>query len=134
MSDPLLFDTDVLIDAGRGVSEAIDTLAAAAREDRIRISVITEMELLVGCRDKEEQRTFYDFLDTYGAEIFQIHAAISADAAELMRRHQLSHNLRIPDALIAATARWRDCQLVTKNQKDFRPIDDLALPSYPPPI
>jgi len=129
MGEPLLFDTDVLIDAGRGVSEAIDTLAAAAPEDRIRISVITEMELFVGCRDEEEWHTFYDFLTPHGAEIFQIHAAIWADALELMRRHQLSPNLRIPDALIAATARWRDCPLIT-----FRPIDDLVLPSYPPPI
>lgn len=51
MSEPLLFDTDVLIDVGRGVREAIDTLEVAARQNRVRISVVTEMELLVGCRN-----------------------------------------------------------------------------------
>lgn len=134
MSDVLLFDTDVLIDAGRGGHEAVDTLDAAARQHHVRISVITEMELLVGCRNRDEQDTLYAFLDACGAEILQLHSAISADAAELMRTYQLSHDLRIADALIAATARQRECPLITKNQKDFRYIDGLDLPSYPPPV
>lgn len=92
------------------------------------------MELLVGCRDKDEQQTLYDFLDTCGAEILQIHSSISADAAQLMQEYQLSHGLRIADALIAATALQRDLPLITKNQKDFRYIEELTLPSYPPPI
>lgn len=134
MSDPLLFDTDVLIDVGRGVREAVDTLEAASHQNRVRISVVTEMELLVGCRNKDEQRTLYDFLDTCGAEILQLHAAISATAAELMQMYQLSHDLLIADALIAATAHERDCPLITKNQRDFEYIDGLNLPSYPPSI
>jgi hypothetical protein len=28
----------------------------------------------------------------------------------------------------------QDCQLISKNQRDFRFIDDLDLPPYPPPF
>ena len=53
MADSLvLFDTDVLIDAGCGESEALDALQAA--EECLAVSVVTEMELVVGCRDKRE--------------------------------------------------------------------------------
>ena len=134
MSEPLLFDTDVLIDVGRGVQAAVDTLETVSRQNRVRISVVTEMELLVGCRNKDEQHTLYDFLDTCGAKILQLHPTISATAVELMQMYQLSHDLRIADALIAATAHERDCPLITKNQKDFQYIDGLNLPSYPPSI
>ncbi len=113
MSDSFLFDPDVLIDAGAGVPEALDTITAAAQKGDIQISVVTEMELLVGCRDKDEQKTLYDFLESCGIEVVQIHSAISAEAADLMRTYQLSHNLQIPDAIIAATARQQENVLIT---------------------
>jgi predicted nucleic acid-binding protein len=39
----------------------------------------------------------------------------------------LSHNLAIPDAIVAATAMYAGMELFTYNQKDFRYIKGLRL-------
>lgn len=44
-----------------------------------------------------------------------------------METYSLSHNLNLPDALIAATALSHDVQLYTLNLKDFRFIPGLNL-------
>ena len=54
MADFTIVDTDILIDAGRGVSEAITCLQEIERKSALATSVVTQMELFVGCRDKTE--------------------------------------------------------------------------------
>ncbi len=44
---------------------------------------------------------------------------------------RLSHNLLVPDALIAATTIVTNQPLISKNQKDFRFIAGLKLLPYP---
>jgi predicted nucleic acid-binding protein len=46
-----IVDTDILIDAGQGVQEAVECLADIMEHSVPAVSVITQMELLVGCRD-----------------------------------------------------------------------------------
>lgn len=62
MAVPVLFDTDVLIDAGRGVDAALDILEQAEREHAPVISAVTHMELIVGCENKVELRALDRFL------------------------------------------------------------------------
>jgi len=50
---------------------------------------------------------------------------------ELLRMYRLSHGLLIADRLIAATAIVWSYPFVTKNQKDYRFIQDLNLLPYP---
>jgi predicted nucleic acid-binding protein len=45
----------------------------------------------------------------------------------LMKLYAISHGLRIPDALIAATAMEENLTLVTANIKHFSFIKDLSL-------
>ena len=47
-----IVDTDILIDAARQISDAVDCLAQIERQSVLAVSVITQMELLVGCRNK----------------------------------------------------------------------------------
>ena len=54
MADPLIIDTDILIDAGRGIPDATGCLSEIRRRTSPATSVITYMELMVGCRDKRE--------------------------------------------------------------------------------
>jgi predicted nucleic acid-binding protein len=56
---------------------------------------------------------------------------IDAKADTLIETYSLSHNLEIPDALIAATAMVYDCPLLSKNQRDYRYISGLHLLAYP---
>lgn len=132
MVEAYLFDTDVLIDAGRGESDAVDTLEQAAEDALLAISVVTEMELIVGCRNKNELAALDRFLRRFN--IIPLRPAISAQATALLRTFRLSHGLLIADALIAATAIVDDMPFISKNQRDYRFIDELDLLPYPQPF
>jgi predicted nucleic acid-binding protein len=58
----ILVDTDILIDAGRKVIAAIGYLEHMEQQTTLGISVITQMELMVGCRNKREWRLLDRFL------------------------------------------------------------------------
>ena len=122
-------DTDILIEAGRGVKEAIDYLQELERSTWLAVSVVTQMELIVGCRNKTELQALERFLRRF--RILKIDETISDKAVELLQRYRLSHGLLIADALIAATALIWDCPLASKNQRDYRFITDLDLLPYP---
>ena len=122
-----LIDTDILIDAARGLAEAKDYLKDLAANDIPAISAITEMELIVGCRDKAELRKLDQFLRQF--QIIPLDAAIGDKSTELLRDYRLSHGLLIPDSLIAAMV--AGVAFVSKNQRDYRFIAGLNLLAYP---
>ncbi len=124
-----IFDTDILINVGRGDTEAINCLQNYAQTSTLAISVITQMELIVGCRDKKELQNLTKFFKQF--QILEINKQISEKSVELLTRFRLSHGLLIPDALIAATAIENNENFITKNQKDFRFINSLKILSYP---
>jgi len=124
-----IFDTDILINVGRGKTDAINCLQALAQTSTLAISIVTEMELIVGCRDKTELRILKKFLNRF--QIFPINELVSQKAVELLNQYRLSHGLLIADALIAATALETDEDFITGNQKDFRFITNLKLLPYP---
>jgi predicted nucleic acid-binding protein len=47
-----VIDTDILINAGRGIQDAIACLQRLARQSSLAVSTVTQMELMVGCRNK----------------------------------------------------------------------------------
>ena len=51
MNDLVVVDTDVLIDAGRGIGEAVASLQQLEQRGSPAVSVVTQMELMVGCRN-----------------------------------------------------------------------------------
>lgn len=132
MSDVVVVDTDILIDAGRGASEAVVCLEQIERQALLAISAITQMELFVGCRSKTELRAVERFLLRF--QIVRLNEQISDIAVDLLRRYRLSHGLLIADALIAATALSHNTSFVTKNQRDYRFIAGLQLLAYPEPF
>ena len=129
MAATLLVDTDILIDAAREIEGAVAFLEGEETDFSLGISVITEMELVTGCRNKAELQKLDKFLKRF--HVLLIRGAISNRASKLLREYRLSHGLLIPDALIAATALESGLRLATKNIKDFRFIDGLKLAKYP---
>jgi len=125
----IIVDTDILIDAARQVREAVDRLDKIEQNATLAISVITQMELFVGCRDKAELRSTERFLQRF--QVFNLNDQACKIAVDLVRQYRLSHGLAIPDALIAATAVGLNCEFVTKNQQDYGFISELRLLSYP---
>ncbi|HPY40215.1 MAG TPA: type II toxin-antitoxin system VapC family toxin [Thiolinea sp.] len=124
-----LIDTDILIDAGRGDEIALDTLQYLEKTTILAISIVTQMKLTVGCRNKTEQKELYKFLRHF--EAMPLTEASSQLALKLLQTYRLSHGLLIPDSLIAATAMDLEILLISKNQRDYRFIEKLDLLPYP---
>jgi len=122
----IVIDTDILIDAGRGIKQALQYIQQC--EATRAISVITKMELMVGCRDKNEMHHINKFLTSF--QLLNIDEGISTTATQLLMQYRLSHGLLIPDAFIAATAICWNYPLISKNQRDYRFIDNLNLLHY----
>jgi len=129
MNGLTIVDTDILIDAALQIKDAIDSLAEIERRSGLAVSVITQMELLVGCRNKTELRNAEGFLQRF--VVLKLDERICDAALDLLRQHRLTHGLAIPDALIAATALTAGQPLITKNQRDYRFIAGLQLLAYP---
>ncbi len=104
-----LFDTCILIDYLNGV-EAARTELALYREKYI--SAITWMEVLVGAIMATEAATRL-FLD--GFQLIEIDGAIREETVALRR----AYRIKLPDAMIWASARIHGLDLITRNTKDF---------------
>jgi len=105
-----LFDSDVLIDFFQGVE------AAAVEMDRYTqrlISRISWIEAQVGALTEEERTIRASFLDQFG--IVELDAATAREALAIRQKHRL----RLPDAIVWASARQAKALLVTRNTKDF---------------
>lgn len=124
-----IVDTDILIDVARGDSDAINCLLNLETTSTLAVSVITQLELTVGCRNKKELKDLEKFLNRF--QILKITENVSDKAIELLEQYFLSHNLLIADGLIAATALVHNEPFITKNQRDFRFITGLNLLPYP---
>ena len=105
----LLLDTNILVDVLRGEAVA---LAWLEQQQNPRISVITWIEVLVGCRDGESEAV-QTWLETFPR--LPLDEAIAQETVKLRQRH----GLKVPDAIILATARCRDLTLATRNHRDF---------------
>ena len=112
-----LVDTDILIDSALQAEQAIRCLNNMEQTSDLGISVITQMELIVGCRNKTELRKMEQFLQRF--QVYPLTEQISGLATDLLGMYRLSHGLLIPDALIASTALSLDCDFITKNQRDY---------------
>ena len=131
-ADMIVIDTDILIDAGRHIEEALDCLQQVEQKFLASVSVVTQMELIVGCRNKKELNSIEHFLERF--QIISLNEQISDKAIDLLKQYRLSHGLLIADALIAATAYVTDIPLISKNQNDYRFIENLNLLPYPNPF
>ena len=105
-----VFDTNIIVDFLNGVNAAADELH---RYDGLLISQITWMEVLVGCREGEQERIVRDFLETFG--VIPLDGKI-AESAVVLRRH---NRLKLPDAVILGTAECQQALLVTRDTKAF---------------
>ncbi len=127
--DFVLIDTDVFIDLLRQQEPAAYEIARAEQLAPVAASIITRMELVTGCTSKEMLQRTAKLLRN--VRWIDLDADISRVADGLVTTYHLSHGLRIPDALIAATAIVYDSPLLSKNQRDFRFLTQLALLPYP---
>lgn len=108
----VLVDTDVFIDHLRGAAEL------KPRNHRLHYSVITRAELFAGTAGT-------DLAAQLLAPFREI--PVDRDIAERAGRIRREMGIRMPDALIAATAIEHHLSLVTRNAKHFGPVRGLRV-------
>jgi len=125
----VLCDTDVLIDYSdnnqdrhRRTKEILENIIFLSN---VVISPITNMELLIGAKNKRELNQINKSLRRFG--FLLLNNEISRISVDLIKKYNLSHGLAIPDSLIAATALVASIELFTFNTKDYRFIKGLKL-------
>ncbi|GHU74834.1 motility twitching protein PilT [Bacteroidia bacterium] len=117
MGQRYLIDTNVLIDVqmDRLPKKGRDFLAKVM-DDNFIVSFITQIEFL-GYKDvPESSETFISLADVIEIDKQTICACID------LRKN---HKIKLPDAIIAATAIVNNLTLLTRNISDFKNIENL---------
>jgi predicted nucleic acid-binding protein len=105
----ILLDTNVLIYLSQG---RLDTRLLIEENKRYFVSLITAMELLSYRFDSEDEEALVrQILSLF--EIIEVTLPLSSLVAQLRR----TQPLKLPDAIIAATAHHHDLTLITNDQQ-----------------
>jgi predicted nucleic acid-binding protein len=115
-----LFDTNILIDYLNGIPEA--ELACDHYVDKA-ISVVTWMEIMEGVADDEAERLLVEaFLAQF--ELLPIDHLLAMEASRVRE----AQALRLPDAVIQATANLSGRVLVTRDTRHFAAGEMVLVP------
>jgi hypothetical protein len=109
VSTPVLFDTNILIDYLRGIPQA--RTECDKHSDRA-VSIITWMEVMAGSTVANEADARTCLQNFYTLPL----TAEVAERAFLLRR---ASGIKLPDAIIQATAEGSGRVLITRNTRDF---------------
>jgi predicted nucleic acid-binding protein len=110
MKGKFVLDTNIIISHFEGLRRLTDIMGNFSL-DNIWVSVMTRMELLAWSNlDSEGERQVRAFLDKIS--IATLSPEIEAEAIALRRKTRL----KIPDAIVVATAVTFDAMLVTKDK------------------
>ncbi|WP_231459434.1 MULTISPECIES: type II toxin-antitoxin system VapC family toxin [unclassified Pedobacter] len=120
----ILCDTNIFIEVYKGNLDVINTFKNIGQSN-VAISDVSCAELLYGARNKNELKLIRTDLDKL--VVLPISSTISTYAVNLVEEFSLSHNLNLPDALIASTAIIHNIKLYTLNLKDFKFLKDIEL-------
>lgn len=122
MTPKVVFDTNILIDYLNGIPQARDTLKTYHVQPAI--SAITWMEVMVGAKKRAPGQEILTrhFLGQF--LLLPVTEAVSEQAVTL----RVEHRIKLPDAIIWATAQVDGRQLVTRNPKDFHGQPGVIMP------
>ena len=106
-----IFDSNILIDCIKGIEPATKEILDYSYRS---ISIITWIEVLAGARNAQEELLIKKFMGDYFSII-----PLDDQIAELASAVRREKKLKLPDAVILATAQHKNTLLVTRNSKDF---------------
>lgn len=106
-----VFDTNILVDYLNGVEKAKREINLY--KNRI-ISVISQIEVLVGVEDQDEEMAVRSFLSLF--EVRNVTGGIAEEAIKVRK----ATRMKVPDAIVFATAREEGCIVVSRNTKDLK--------------
>lgn len=123
----ILFDTNIFIDMLDGVHEATVELG---NYDNPAISVITYMELLSGAVPRPQEKPVLEAV-LADFTVLQVDPQIIEHAISIRGKSLLTPpKIKLPDAIIAATALSYQMPLITRNGKDFARVPIVVHTPY----
>jgi len=125
MAEPLLVDTDVLIDFLRGDNQAVSFVNA--NSSRIILSSIVVAELYAGVKGEPELTVLENFVSLF--PVIPVSSDIAKSGGLYKRDYGKSHGVGLADAIIAATCQAENAELKTLNIKHYPMIKGLK-PTY----
>jgi len=120
----VFLDSCIIIDYLNGKLSIPDSKKAS-----FCINAIVDMEVCVGARNKRELQTINKKISQFLS--VDIDQDIMDLSIQLINQYNLSHDMAIYDAIIAATCLIYDLPLYTHNKKDFRFLDINLLNGSP---
>lgn len=129
---PVAFDTNALvyfIEDHPRYCPALDPLFGAVDRGELEgiVSVVSVIEVLVGALRRGDtavqQRYEEVLLQAAHIEVLDTNLAVAREAARI----RATHNLRTPDAIIAATAITSGAGILVTNDPAFRRVADLRV-------
>ena len=125
MSYSVLPDTDVRIDFFRGEEKAVTLIND--NSDQIILSSIVVAELYAGVKGDQEMRILDNFISLF--RIIPVTHLIAKSGGLYKNDYGKSHGVGIADAIIAATAKLENADLLTLNLKHYPMIKNIK-PAY----
>lgn len=117
-----LIDSNIFIYAAAGQVEALDVLDAAEADDLSGYSAITRLEVIGYNQFADDEETqLLTMLSCF--KEYDVSRSIIDEAIRLRK----CAALKVPDAIIAATARIYRATLITRNTDDFKNLEDLDI-------
>jgi|SRR6476659_4458490 predicted nucleic acid-binding protein len=122
MEIKFLLDSNAVIDflGAKYPQEAMNFLKSVV-DDIPNISIISEIEVLSYKTDEEEYKVLQNFC--MDAVVLELSDEIVTKTIEV----RIKHKLKVPDAIITATARVHNMTLITRNVADFGKIPSLSI-------
>ena len=119
MGTNFLIDTNVVIDFSHGIfSEKSKNFVAKVLNKEPIISAITQIELLGFSVVPPQIESFVHYTSIIG-----INDSVIEKTIEIRKRYRI----KLPDAIIAATALVNNLTLLTRNTADFKDIKNLEI-------
>lgn len=117
-----VFDSNILIDYLKGIPQAAQEINQFENKN---ISIISYIEVLVGLKENDTVLAqVKGFLHSFNILM------VNTEIADLTINIRQNSKLKIPDAIIFATAKSLDALLVTRNSKDFSPEHPMVRIPY----
>jgi len=126
-----ILDTGIVIRYLRGDWRAAQLLDSLKAQGVVSASIVTALEVLVGCRDDDERDAAHELLARLNPVVIDL--AVAEKAALLIQRYPHVFGRQVSrgtaDALIAATAWNLNATLYTLNTRQFAriPLSELVI-------
>ena len=123
----IFIDTNIAVDLLRSYQPAVQWLETLGRIE-VGICSIVYMEIVQGAPDKTKLRVATKFLSQF--EIITLTDADQQWAMRQLTKFNLSHNVDLTDALIAAPAQRLNLPLYTRTKHFLPTIPNLVFKPY----